>query len=54
MHQRLDGTGYRTTYPTKKNGNGDFRIFHPIERKLGFEIERAILSKATALLRQRN
>ena len=53
VHQKLDGTGYRLTYPTKKTGNRDFHIFHPIERKLGLEIERAILEKVTALLNQK-
>lgn len=54
VHQKLDGTGYRLTYPTKKTGNRDFHIFHPIERKLGSEIERAILEKVTALLNKSN
>lgn len=50
VHQRLDGTGYRLTYPTKKTGNRDFHIFHPIERQMGQRIEQAILAKVTALL----
>src|SRR3989338_9619568 len=50
VHQRLDGTGYRLTYPTKKTGNRDFHIFHPIERSLGQQIEQAILAKVAALL----
>ena len=50
VHQRLDGTGYRLTYPTKKTGNRDFHIFHPIEKNLGQQIERAILTKVAALL----
>ncbi len=54
VHQRLDGAGYRLTYPTKKTGNRDFHIFHPIERNLGQQIEQAILSKVTALLEKQN
>jgi len=50
VHQRLDGASYRLTYPTKKTGNRDFHIFHPIEKNLGQQIEQAILSKITALL----
>ena len=50
VHRRLDGTGYRLTYPTKKTGNRDFHIFHPIERSLGQQIEQAILAKVAALL----
>jgi len=54
VHQRLDGTGYRLTYPTKKTGNRDFHIFHPIERNLGQQIEQAILNKVTTLLEKQN
>jgi stage V sporulation protein G len=54
VHHRLDGTGYRLTYPTKKTGNRDFHIFHPIERNLGQQIEQAILSKVTTLLEKQN
>ena len=54
VHQKLDGTGYRLTYLTKKTGNRDFHIFHPIERKLGLEIECAVLEKVTALLNKKN
>ena len=54
VHQRLDGTGYRLTYPTKKTGNRDFHIFHPIERSLGQRIEQAILTKVTALLEKQS
>lgn len=54
VHQRLDGSGYRLTYPTKKNGNRDFHIFHPIEKSLGQQIEQAILTKVTALLEKQN
>lgn len=43
---RLDGNGYRITYPTKKVGNTDLQIFHPINKQLSLEIERAIISKA--------
>lgn len=50
VHQKLDGTGYRLTYPTKKTGNRDFHIFHPIERSMGQRIEAAIFAKVTALL----
>ena len=50
VHEKLDGTGYRLTYPTKKTGNRDFHIFHPIEKNLGRQIERAILTKVAVLL----
>ena len=54
VHQRLDGTGYRLTYPTKKTGNRDFHIFHPIERSMGQRIEQAILAKVTTLLEKQS
>jgi stage V sporulation protein G len=49
VHQRLDGTGFRLTYPTKKIGDRSFHIFHPIEKEIGHEIERVIFSKLNAL-----
>jgi len=37
--------GYRLTYPTRKGTNGNFNIFHPINREVAEEIERVIISK---------
>ena len=37
--------GYRLTYPTRKSTNGNFNIFHPINRKVAEEIEKVIISK---------
>lgn len=45
IYTRLDGSGYRITYPTKKVGGTDMNIYHPIRRELGREIESAILEK---------
>lgn len=45
IHQKLDGTGYRFTYPTKKSGFKELNVFHPIRRELGIAIEQAILTK---------
>jgi DNA-binding cell septation regulator SpoVG len=42
----LDGTGYRITYPTKKVGDRDLNIYHPISRELGKVVENAITEKA--------
>ena len=42
IHKKLDGSGYRLTYPTKKAG---LNIFHPISKELGKEIEEALLNK---------
>jgi len=49
VYSRLDGTGYRITYPTKKVGGNDLNIYHPINRDLGHEIEAAITGKAREL-----
>ena len=37
--------GYRLTYPTRKGTNGNFNIFHPINREVADEIEKVIISK---------
>ncbi len=51
IYSRLDGTGYRITYPTKKVGDKDLHIYHPISRDLGMTIEDAIIAKAQYLFR---
>lgn len=50
IHQRLDGTGYRITYPTKKTGNRSFDVFHPIKKEIGQKIEEAVLSKIAEIM----
>ncbi|MCB9981783.1 MAG: septation protein SpoVG family protein [Rhodospirillales bacterium] len=45
IHQKLNGNGYRLTYPTKKTGTNNMDIFHPINREAGKAIETAILTK---------
>ncbi len=37
--------GYRLTYPTRKGANGNFNIFHPINREVAEEIEKQIICK---------
>lgn len=37
--------GYRLTYPTRKGTNGNFNVFHPINRQVSDQIEQAIISK---------
>ncbi len=46
IFSRLDGNGYRITYPTKKVGESDLQIFHPINKELGSELELTIIDKA--------
>lgn len=46
VFSRLDGSGYRITYPTKKVGESDLQIFHPINKELSSEIEKAVTNEA--------
>ena len=50
IHKRLDGSGYRITYPTKKVADKDFHIFHPINRQTNEEIEKAIVSRVEEIM----
>lgn len=45
IHRKLDGSGYRVTYPTRRLGDTQTNIFHPIRRPLGILIEQAIFQK---------
>lgn len=50
IHKKLKGAGYRITYPTKKVGNENLHIYHPINREASEAIEKAILLKAEKIL----
>jgi len=50
VHTRLDGSGYRITYPTKKVGEKSLNIYYPINREAGRAIEEAIILKAKEIL----
>ena len=52
VYTRLNGSGYRITYPTKKVGNRDMNIYHPLNRKTSKAIEEAIISEAEKILTQ--
>lgn len=45
IYKKLNGTGFRITYPTKKVGETNINIFHPIKKELGLLIEKAIVQK---------
>lgn len=45
IHQKLDGTGYRLTYPTKLVGDRTMNLYYPITKDLSKAIEEAILNK---------
>jgi stage V sporulation protein G len=52
IHKRLDGAGYRITYPTKKINDKNINIYHPINKKASKLIEEAIIAKIEKLLNQ--
>jgi stage V sporulation protein G len=54
VHKKLNGSGYRLTYPTKKVGQKSLNIFHPINSEAGKAIEEAILDKAKAIFEKGN
>lgn len=49
LHKLLDGTGYRIVYPTKKVGNRQMHIYHPITKQAGQAIEQAIVERMKEL-----
>ena len=51
VYTRLNGEGYRITYPTKKIGEKSLNIYHPINRDTGRAIEEAIILKAKEILK---
>ena len=50
VYTRLDGSGYRITYPTKKIGDKNINIYHPINKETSKAIEEAIISEAEKIL----
>ena len=50
VYTRLNGSGYRITYPTKKIGDKNINIYHPINKETSKAIEEAIVSKAEEIL----
>lgn len=42
IHSKLDGSGFRLTYPTKKVGQKNLHLFHPLNARTSKEIEEAI------------
>jgi DNA-binding cell septation regulator SpoVG len=45
IHRKMDGSGYRLTYPTKRAGNEDRTTFHPITPELSKAIERVLFDE---------
>jgi DNA-binding cell septation regulator SpoVG len=49
VHTKLDRSGYRLTYPTKKVGSIHITICHPITPELSKLIEEKIIAKVEEL-----
>jgi stage V sporulation protein G len=49
VHKRLDGNGYRITYPTKKLGSRQLNYYYPISKIAGNAIEQAVSEKCIEL-----
>lgn len=54
IYRRLDGTGYRLTYPTKKAGRHDQNLFHPLNDVGSSAIEQAIFTALKAVNQRSN
>jgi DNA-binding cell septation regulator SpoVG len=54
VHQKLSDGGYRLTYPTRKLGETQFQVFHPIRKSLGLAIEQAVFAKLKDVLSKRD
>ncbi|MEX0652431.1 MAG: hypothetical protein WD153_03170 [Candidatus Paceibacterota bacterium] len=39
------GGGYRLVYPTKKIGERNIEIFHPISKEVGDEVEKEVIRR---------
>jgi DNA-binding cell septation regulator SpoVG len=54
VHTKLVGSGFRLTYPTRKVGETQFSLFHPIRKPVGFAIEQAIVEKLKNVMSKRD
>jgi len=50
---RLQG-GYRLIYPTKRTGNKDLNVFHPIKKMVAEAIEHEVLKKFEEVMKKSN
>jgi DNA-binding cell septation regulator SpoVG len=54
VHSKLVDSDYRLTYPTRKIGDTQFSLFHPIRKPVGLAIERAIVEKLKNVMSKRD
>lgn len=52
IHKRLDGSGYRLTYPTRKSGEQSYNLCHPITQEASKAIEVAVYQKLKDVINQ--
>lgn len=52
VYTRLDGTGYRITYPTKRIGENSLNIYHPINKETSRTIEEAVIKKVKEIMKE--
>jgi stage V sporulation protein G len=45
VHRKLDGSGFRLTFPTRRIGDTQAHIHHPIRKDLSKLLEAAIFNK---------
>jgi DNA-binding cell septation regulator SpoVG len=45
IYLKLNGNGYRLTYPTRKRTIGNLNICHPINKEIATAIEQAVARK---------
>jgi len=51
IFKKLNGAGYRLTYPTKNVGGREMNIFHPVNKDASRKIEEALFNKLEKLFR---
>jgi len=54
VYQRLDGHGWRLTYPTKRAGLHDLNIYHPLTPEASEAIEQAIFDDMKEVIESSN
>ena len=49
IYTKLNGQGFRLVYPTKKIGNTNIPIFHPVNKEVATAIHNAVIEKLEKL-----
>ncbi len=52
IHEKLDGSGYRLTYPTRKSGEQIYNLCHPTTKEASKVIEDAVYQKLKDVMNQ--